>query len=143
MLIGGLWHPCDDGFVRPVLPGEVLAADGTWKKLLFLVDTGADRTVFSGDCLAGLGLPQEGTDRLGGVGGVVGSVTVTTQIRFTRENGDKILFRGKYAAIPERDALDMSVLGREILNLFAVVVDRPQDVVCLIRSPHTYTVGQG
>ena len=35
------------------------------------------------------------------------------------------MFRGQYAAVTELEALDMSVLGRDITGLFAVVVDEP------------------
>jgi hypothetical protein len=34
----------------------------------------------------------------------------------------------------------MSVLGRDIMNLFAVVVDRPGDLVCMIGKGHSYTI---
>jgi hypothetical protein len=36
----------------------------------------------------------------------------------------------------------MCVVGRDITNLFAVVVDRPQDVVCLIGQRHRYVIQQ-
>ena len=47
MRIDGLWFLCDDGMVRPVLRGEVLASDHSWVKVEFLVDSGADRIVFA------------------------------------------------------------------------------------------------
>jgi hypothetical protein len=50
----GLW--CDEGIMRPVMSGEILAGNGSWEKSEFLVDTGADRTVFSAATLAKLGL---------------------------------------------------------------------------------------
>jgi len=34
----------------------------------------------------------------------------------------------------------MSVLGRDILDLFAVIVDRPGDVVCLVGQRHRYQI---
>ena len=37
----------------------------------------------------------------------------------------------------------MSVLGRDILGLFAVIVDQPRDLVCMVSGRHTYTVGEG
>ena len=58
MLIRGLWTLCDDGVVRPLIEGEVLAADGSWLPTELLVDVGADRTVFTAAVLAVLGLPQ-------------------------------------------------------------------------------------
>jgi len=47
MRIDGEWFECDDGFVRPIVRGEILSADGHWEPALFLIDTGADCTVFS------------------------------------------------------------------------------------------------
>ena len=37
-----------------------------------------------------------------------------------------------FAAFTQTESLDMRVLGRDILNLFALIVDRPRDVVCLL-----------
>jgi hypothetical protein len=34
----------------------------------------------------------------------------------------------------------MSVLGRDISNLFALIVDRPRDLVCLLGSGHHYSI---
>jgi hypothetical protein len=34
----------------------------------------------------------------------------------------------------------MCVLGRDIMNLFAVIVDRPGDLVCMIGRGHRYTI---
>ena len=41
------------------------------------------------------------------------------------------------------EILDMSVLGRDILNLFAVIVHRTANVVSMIGESHTYTIQQG
>jgi predicted aspartyl protease len=143
MQINGEWHLGDDGIVRPMIRGEVLTSSGFWIPAPFLVDTGADRTVFSAAILADLHLQQLTTrDRLGGVGGVVNAVVVETQIRLHRETGRAVVFRGQYAAVTEVEALDISVLGRDITSLFAVIVDRPSDVVCLLGQRHRYTIEQ-
>src|SRR5260370_38234700 len=95
MLISGEWFPGDDGIERPVVRGEVLAGDGSWVSVPFLVDTGADRTVFSAAILAALHLPPVATrERLGGLGGAVTSVIVETQVRLTRDGDNKVIFRG-------------------------------------------------
>jgi hypothetical protein len=74
---------------------------------------------------------------------MVQSVVVETQIRFSREEeGHKVVFHGQYAAVTEIDALETSVLGRDIIGLFALIVDRPGDVVCLIGQRHRYTIEQ-
>ena len=143
MQISGEWLLCDDDVRRPVIRGEVLASDGTWVPAEFLVDTGADRTVFSKGLLALLGVsPVATSERISGLGGVAEFVTVETPIRLIRESGAPVMFQGRYAASTEAEALDMSVLGRDIAGLFAVIVDRPGNVVCLIGQQHRYTIEQ-
>jgi hypothetical protein len=58
------------------------------------------------------------------------------------DDGTPVLFRGRYPALTDAEALDMSVLGRDITCLFALIVDRPGDTVCLLRQPHRYTIAQ-
>jgi hypothetical protein len=141
MLIPGVWHQCDDGMVRPVIQGELLALNGLWVKALFLLDTGADRTVLSADVLAALQLQPVGSPvRLGGVGGMTDSVVVETHIRLTHDQPGKVSFRGQFAAFDKVEALDMSVLGRDILNLFAVIIDKPGESLCLLGQQHYYTI---
>lgn len=143
MRIDGVWHLSADGMVRPLIRGEILAADGSWVNATFLVDTGADRTVFSADVLESLHLePIETSDRLSGAGGVVDSVVVQTQIRLTHDQSGKALFIGQFAGFKDVKNLDMSILGRDILNLFAVIVDRQGNTVCLLGQSHFYTIGQ-
>lgn len=55
MRIDGEWYQCDDGIVRPVVRGEIRNANGNWEPAPFLVDTGADCTVFSAAILDVLG----------------------------------------------------------------------------------------
>jgi hypothetical protein len=143
MLIPGVWLLCPDGIVRPVLRGEVEAADGSWVKAPFLLDTGADRTVFSANILAALGLQSfMPSQKLAGAGGERSSVLVDTRIQFCTEDGNRVVFRAQYAAVTELEALDMSALGRDITNLFAVIVDRPRDLVGLLSQRHQYTIEQ-
>ena len=118
-----------------------MTSDDSWFKAPFLLDTGADRTVFSADVLAALHLQFLGADEhIGGVGGIVSSVLVETQLRLTRENGGKILLRGQYAGVTKVEALFMSVLGRNFTNLFAVIVEIPQQNVCLLGQSHQYAI---
>jgi hypothetical protein len=62
MRFDGVWRECDDGVVRPVIRGEVRAADGAWAPVPFLLDVGADRTVFSAAVLRMLGAQATGAD---------------------------------------------------------------------------------
>jgi hypothetical protein len=124
-----------------VIRGEVEAGNGSWVQVPFLVDTAADRTVFSADILAALQLQHLATsDRLGGVGGFAASVVVQSQIQFFREDGSPIRLRGQYAAFTELESLDMSVLGRDITNMFVVIVDRPGDFVGLLGQRHHFVI---
>jgi len=143
MQISGEWLLCDDDVRRPVIRGEVLASDGAWVPAEFLVDTGADRTVFSAGLLALLGGSSVVTGgRLSGLGGVAQFVAVETDIRLIRESGAPVTFRAQYAAATEAEALDMSVLGRDITGLFAAIVDHPGDVVILLGQRHRYRIEQ-
>ena len=125
MRLNGLWLLCPDGVVRPVFRGEVVAGS-TRVHAPFLVDTGADRTVLSANVLAALGSSSASpTQELGGVGGRVQAVRVDAAIEFTRDDDGAAVFRGQFAALSDPEALDMSVLGRDITNLFAAILDRP------------------
>jgi predicted aspartyl protease len=100
MQMNGEWVLFSDGVERPVIRGEALASDGSWVRVPFLVDTGADRTVFSAGILALLRLqPVIAQERLSGLGGVVSSLIITTQIRLTREDAGKVVFRSQFAAV--------------------------------------------
>ena len=143
MQISGEWLLCDDDVHRPVIRGEVLASDGTWVPAEFLVDTGADRTVFSAGLLALLGGSSAVTgERLSGLGGVAEFATIETQIRLINESGTPVSFRAEYAAATQAESLDISVLGRDITSLFAAIVDRPGDVVTLLGQRHRYRIEQ-
>ena len=144
MRINGEWSVGDDGMVRPTLRGEILAADGSWVQAPFLVDTGADCTVLSASVWTALGFhPSVTGERLGGVGGVTETVGVDTRIQMVSEDRGVVVFRGRYAAFTQLEALDMSVLGRDILRLFAVIVDQPAGRVSLLRDRHRYTIEHG
>lgn len=141
MLIEGLWLRCDDGVLRPVIPGEAQAADGSWVELPFLVDVGADRTVLTEAFLSILGWPSTPShDSLGGVGGISEAVLIPTTLRLAHDMGEKVVFRGQFHAFTDPAALDMSGLGRDILNFFAVIVDHPGVRVCLLGQRHRYRI---
>ena len=141
MLISGEWFLFPDDVVRPVIRGEVLSGLGNWIPVPFLLDTGADRTVFSAAVLSALALSPLGTQEpIGGLGGIVKSVVLETKIQLTRETGAQVSFNGRFAAVIALEALDISVLGRDITDNFAVIVDRAQEAVCLVSQRHTYSI---
>lgn len=118
MRINREWFECDDGFVRPVIRGAILNVHRDWEPAPFLVDTGADCTVFSAAILDVLGFDSSASDsRLAGIGGIVESVKIDTQVRLPRDDGGIATFRGEYAAFTQLEAIDMSILGRDILDI--------------------------
>ena len=140
MRINGEWYLCDDGVVRPVVRGEVLGRDGSWLDVEFLLDIGADRTVFVAGLLRWLDPTGPSGQALGGLGGLAASVDVASEIRLTTDQGCKIVLRGQFAAVTDSAALDMSVLGRDITRMFAVIVDQPQNVICMLSQRHYYRI---
>src|ERR1043166_2405790 len=102
MRIDGAWRLCDDGVIRPVLRAEVRSGAGTWLPIHFLVDVGADRTVFSAGVFDALCIaPESATQQLEGLGGGVSSVVIKTQIRLFRETGAAGSLDGQFAAVPD------------------------------------------
>lgn len=141
MRIDGQWAVFADGFIRPIIRGEIRGSADSWIEVPFLVDTGADRTVFSAGVLAKLRLdPLAAHDTVSGLGGLVDSVLVQTEIQFTQETGGKVIFRGQFAAVTDLEALDISVLGRDVTGLFAAIVDQPGHVVSLLTQRHRYSI---
>jgi hypothetical protein len=105
------------------------------------MDVGADRTVLTAGILAIFALPQlPGPHLLGGVGGAARTVAVATHLRLPLSGGISIKFQGSFAGFTEAEVLDMCVLGRDITNLFAVIIDRPGDAVCMMGHGHRYTI---
>jgi hypothetical protein len=143
MLIAGEWLLCADGARRPTVRAQVLAADGKKHSEYFLIDSGADRTVFSASLAARLQWPPQsppaGTG-LVGVGGSTGFVLVTTRVEFTRDDGGPAGVQGQFAAFTDPGATDLSVLGRDVLDLFDVLLSRRRDQVLLLAPNHSYQV---
>ena len=143
MQFDGEWLQCDDGIARPIMRCEVLGEDAQWRAAEFLLDTGADRTVLSENVLVAMAIKTwRPGEEIRGVGGIAATVAVRTQIRMTREDNGKVNFRGEFAGCRDKELLDMSVLGRDITQLFAVIVDRPANRVCLVGQGHGYIVRQ-
>jgi hypothetical protein len=140
MRLNGEWLRCVDGEIRPVICGELLGADGVWRAVELLVDTGADRTVFAAGALDDSGLPGDTVHAIGGFGGNAQATLFQGQLGFARDDGVKIVFRGQFAACAQDDALEMGVLGRDILDMFALIVDRRADVLAIIGQDHTYAI---
>jgi hypothetical protein len=141
MIIVGEWYRCDDDEVRPIIRAKAVAANGVPLEVEFLIDTGADLTTFSAPVLEQLALPHLlPRVRLRGVGGEALNVDVETTLYLPTDSGGAGSVVGSYAAFLDPFALDMSVIGRDILDHFAVIVDRPGNRVCLLGQNHSYRI---
>src|SRR5205809_883885 len=81
-----------------------LGKDGRHQSDDFLVDTAADRSVFSADLLKGLqftGNHAHPGFELAGIGGNSPCVFVTTVVEFTRDDGGPARVHGEYAAFTD------------------------------------------
>lgn len=143
MRVNGQWLICEDGVVRPVVLGLVRTADQEMVEVTFLLDAGADRTVFCAGFLALLqplesSMPEQ--IHLAGVGGMVGSITVGTVIGFVRDDGRVAIVRGQFGVFTEGESAELSVLGRDVTNNFSVIYDYPNAMVALLARPHYYEI---
>lgn len=139
MRINGKWLPCDDGEIRPLVPGMVRLADDQWLEVAFVLDAGADRTVFSADffsLLRPLQITESDPSSLVGVGGEAGSITIEAAIAFTRDDGRPVSVHGTFCVFTDSTSADLSVLGRDVTNNFSVTYDYPSQMVVLLAPPH-------
>ena len=119
MRVNGAWMPADDGVIRPVVPGLVRLPDNQWHEVSFLLNAGADRTVFSTRFLLRLRELQpidSSQILLSGVGGNTSSIRVETAIAFARDDGRLVTVRGTFSVFTEGESADLSVLGRDVSN---------------------------
>jgi predicted aspartyl protease len=139
MRITGGWYEPEEHVPRPVVIGVVQADDGQWVECPFQIDTGADTTVLTPKVLRQLGRPVSlAPKQLIGVGGAVETWQVWTTLAFIRTDGEPTVIEGAYSAFQDEGALEMSVLGYDVLRLFAVIIDRPGNTVCLVVPPSRY-----
>src|SRR5205823_285700 len=127
MQILGEWLLCDDGITRPTVRAIVFGSSGVFVSDDFLIDSGADRTVLSATLFSRLSLPinQAPADfTLAGIGGASGFVLTSTVIEFARSDGGPARVRGEFAAFTDPKATDLSILGRDIMDNFDVILSR-------------------
>jgi hypothetical protein len=145
MQIVGEWLLGKDGITRPVVEAAVGGVAGKPCAEHFLIDTGADRTVFSAALLAKLRLPVNQPplgSALTGISGDSTFVLVTTVVEFVRDDGGPARVRGEFAAFVDPAATDLSILGRDVLNNFDVILSRRRNEILLLAPNHHYHVAR-
>lgn len=143
MRIAGRWLFGADGVSRPIVAAAVRAADGHPHFEHFLVDTGADRTALSAAFLARLRLPTNPPPSglvLAGIGGTSPFVVVQSVIEFACDDGGAVRVHGRFGAFVDPSATDLSILGRDVLDNFDVLVSRRRNEVLLLAPNHHYHI---
>jgi hypothetical protein len=77
---------------------------------------------------------------LKGVGGESAFVLVNTVLEFTRDDAGMVHVRGEFAAFTDPATTDLSILGRDVLNIFDVIVSKRRNEVLLLAGNHQYRV---
>ena len=77
-----------------------------------------------------------------GVGGATSFVILNTLMEFTRDDGGLVTVRGEFAAFTDPAASDLSILGRDVLDNFDVILSRRRNEVLLLAPPHQYHVAR-
>jgi len=134
---------CNDGVARPALQTRVQGADGRFQHSVFLIDCCADRTVLGADLLKKLGFPMTQAPAgmtLQGITGGCGFVVVRTVVELPCDDGGVANMRGEFAAFTDPSATDLSILGRDILNHFDLILSHRRKEVLLLASNHQYRV---
>lgn len=119
--------------LRPAVDAKVQTPAGTWQPVVFLLDAGADRTLFHARFLAllsPLALLSSEKPKLDGVGGRAECLFVQTRLAFTRD-GKELTVKGPFAVFTDSASSDVSVLGRDVTNNFDVIYSYPQQQVIM------------
>ena len=143
MLFRGEWLAGSDGVARPIIRLHVTRPDGTQFVAPFLVDSGADATIFSHDVLLQLGVPTApgSAGTLQGVGGQTACIVVQSTLTFTQEDSNTGSFTGNFGSFLSPDASEISLLGRDVLNNFEVIISYRLRCVLFLTLPHAWLVG--
>lgn len=67
-------------------------------------------------------------------------MSVFAQLQLLKSDGEWVQVGIECYAFRDPNALDMSVVGRDLLNLFSLIVDRRGNTVCLVGFSHCYVI---
>ncbi len=143
MRIEGRWLAGADGVERPVFDGMIAAPDGAQLTVSLLVDTGADITVLAptvAEQLAASVQPVPTEMVVGGVGGTQQVYEIAVDLLLPTTSGQRARIRGPLPVILEPGSLDLSVIGRNLLDQFTLIYSRPQNTLLLLIPPDSFTL---
>jgi len=143
MVTGGEWVRDDDNVVRPYLWAHTIQPDGQAVREGFLVDSGADCSQFSYRFVARLGIDLTSVQTrhaVVGVGGQSQVILIDKRLVFETTDGGTITVNGPFFGSTEPDELDVSILGRDVLGNFDVIISRRRNEVLLLVGNHAYAI---
>ena len=143
MQFAGEWYVCDDEAIRPTILIEIVGPDGRSQVERFLIDSGADRTVFRTSLARRLRLnvvSSPASLTLAGIGGNSAFESVEASLELTADDRRVARVRGEYAAFIDAAAANMSILGRDVLDNFDLFLSRRRNEVMLLAPRHQYQV---
>jgi hypothetical protein len=143
MRVVGEWLVCQDGVTRPAVQAVASGIDGNRHIEYFLIDSCADSTVLSAVLLGKLQLPAQPPPpdlSLQGISGNSPFVVVSISLELTRDDGNPAYIRGTFAAFTDPHSSDLSILGRDVLNNFDLILSWRRKQVLLLAGNHDYQV---
>lgn len=141
MRANGVWVTIEGQIPLPVIRVKIVASDGELVEADLVIDTGAENTVLTAALVREVGLagvPSPYT--LTGVGGSVPALVVRPELHFMTDDGGKFAGKVQCFAFATDNPLDASILGRDLLKLFRVILDFQSDLVCLLAGNHRYVI---
>ncbi|MBX0330186.1 aspartyl protease family protein [Oscillochloris sp. ZM17-4] len=143
MRIEGRWLAGTDGVERPVFDGVIATPGGVQLAVSMLIDTGADLTVLApavAEQLADSIQPTPTETVVGGVGGTQQVYELAVDLLLPTTTGQRARIRGPLPVILEPGSLELSVIGRNLLDQFTLIYSQPQNTLLLLTPPDNFTL---
>ena len=143
MRIEGRWLAGADGIERPVFDGFVVTRGGVQLAISLLIDTGADLTVLApavAEQLVSSAQPTPTAAVVGGVGGTQELYELDVDLLLPTITGQRARIRGPLPILLNPGSLELSVIGRNLLDQFTLIYSRPRDVLQLLTPPDSFTL---
>lgn len=145
MFIWGRYFQTERGAFEPRVRIYLPTATGRWHPFRFLIDSGSDRTFLPPDCANTLRIDLSTlrmTDDAGGVGsGRLVYYKLDPEIRFLMGQRMRPV-QVTIGIFRDEGLLDPPVLGCDVLDQFALVLDRSRDLVALLDPSQPDRVAQ-
>lgn len=141
MVVYGWWEETDRGVSEPRVVAAVHPPGGCVRRFEFLVDSGADRTFLPRQCAEEFGIDLLALPLVGDAFGVGsnGLPYYEGEVRLSfRSGGGTVEVATEIGVFRDEGVLDLPALGRDVLDLFTVILDRRRDVVALLEAQEPY-----